>query len=84
MLSLVIRHVILSLICELSLVRWEIDHFCESSKSVEIFTGWRGWWWLVVTNTSLINHHLSCQSHCLYLIMCLIRMTVAGPAAVID
>ena len=34
--------------------------------------------------TSLIYHQLSCQCHCLYLVRCLIKMTVAGPAEVID
>ena len=61
----------------------KIYHFCESSKSVEIFTGWMGGggWGLVVTKA---HHQLSCQCHCLYLVRFLIRMTVALPAVVID
>ena len=38
----------------------KIYHFCESSKSVEIFTGWMGGWGLVVTKA---HHQLRCQCH---------------------
>ena len=63
----------------------EIYHFCESSKSVEIFTGGVGGGVGVGghQHISSINHQLSCQCHCLYLVGCLITVTVAGPAAVI-
>ena len=64
---------------------WKIDHFCESSKSVEIFTGVEGVMGVGGhQHTSLISHQLSCQCHCLYWVQCLITMTVAGPAAVIE
>ena len=45
----------------------EIDHFCESSKSTEIYTGVDGGGGVGGhQHISLINHQLSCQCHCLY------------------
>ena len=47
----------------------KIDHFCESSKSVEIFTGVDGGVGVGGhQHMSLINHQLSCQCYCLYLV----------------
>ena len=48
----------------------KIDHLCESPKSVEMFTGVGGGGGGVGghQHISLMNHQLSCQSHCLYLV----------------
>ena len=48
----------------------KIYHFCESPKSIEMFTGVEGGGVGISghQHISLMNHQLSCQCHCLYLV----------------